>query len=405
MSTKKCYQTGWDAFKKIVNYDLTSNFLTTGLLLYDVYTDIEAGREHWNNNDILWAIATWVLMFVPAMLSLAIEVTLERSKESLIKVMGHLPLFQSFYHIYIIRQLKAKGDEIRDHEKFYTDLDFDDLPDGIQTELRTRCNKRREAKLQYTKLLANLQTQKLFEGFGESAPEAVLQIYIVLVKGRCSKTVLMSIITSFISLSKCAMGTYLTMPTKGKDVKEASWKTKLFFVLPSMIMIATPRILSLSILTSYLKEWIFLTIFLMVAINCLANCRFVWRDPAKAIFACLINIFCPVIIVEEGSTFFLKSALIGNLMHASSLILLAVTVVSGVLNPYPCNNSQPSILHCFTYGNPYNYTVMRCPLTGNIFFLLLLKESLQHSGLSNSCRPMIIYKFVFFPRLLSNLIQ
>ena len=102
-----------------------------------------ASHEHWNNNDILWAIATWVLMFVPAMLSLAIEVTLERSKESLIKVMGHLPLFQLFYHIYIIRQLKAQGDEIQDHEKFYTDLDFDDLPDGIQTELRTRCNKRR----------------------------------------------------------------------------------------------------------------------------------------------------------------------------------------------------------------------------------------------------------------------
>ena len=368
VSTKKCYQTCWDAFKKKINYDLTSNGLSMLWMMYDIYTDIETGREHWANEDTLWAIATWVLMFVPALLSLAIEVTLERNKESLIKVVGHMPLFQSLYHLHIIRQLKVKGEEIRNHETFYKKLDFDKLPDGIQNDLRKRCKERRESKLEYTKLLANLQTQKLFEGFGESAPEAVLQIYIVLVKGRCSKIVLMSIITSFISLSNCAMGTYLTMPTKGKDVKEASWKTKLFFVLPSMIMIATPRILSLSILTSYLKEWIFLTIFLMVAINCLINSRFVWRDQAKAIFGCLVNVFCPVIIVEEGSAFFLKSALIGNLMHASSLILLAVTVVSGVLNPYPCNNSQPSILHCFTYGNPYNYTVMRCPLTGNVFF-------------------------------------
>ena len=365
VSTKKWHQTCLNTLKQKVHYELISNFLATGLMLYDVYTDIQAGREHWNNNDILWAIATWVLMFVPAMLSFAIEVTLERSMESLIKVMGHLPLFQSFYHIYIIRQLKAEGDEIQDHEKFYADLDFDNLPDGIQTELRTRCNKRREAKLQYTKLLANLQTQKLFEGFGESAPEAVLQIYIVLVKGRCSKTVLMSIITSFISLSKCAMGTYLTMPTKGKDVKEASWKTKLFFVLPSMIMIATPRIVSLSILTSYLKEWVFLAIFLMVVINCLANCRFVWRDPAKAIFGCLVNVFCPVIVVEDGSTFFFKSALIGTLMHAASLISLMAAILSGALNPFPCNRSQPSVLHCFTFENFVNaYPVMRCPLTG-----------------------------------------
>ena len=161
------------------------------------------------------------------------------------------------------------------------------------------------------------------------------------------------------------MGTYLTMPTKGKEVKEASWKTKLFFALPSMIMVATPRIVSLSILTSYVKEWVFLAIFLMFAINCLANFRFVGRDPVKAIFGCLVNVFCPVIIVEEGSTFYLKSALIGNLMHALSLILLVVSVVSGALNPYPCNKTQPSIFHCFTYGNPNNtYTVMRCPLTG-----------------------------------------
>ena len=362
VSTKKWHQTCLNTLKQKVHYDLTSNAISTMWMMYDMYTDIETGREHWANEDRLWAIATWVLMFVPALLSLAIEATLERSMESLIKVVGHMPFFQSLYHLHIIRQLKVKEDEIRNHEKFYTDLNFDDLPDGVQTDLRKTCKERREAKLQYSKLLADLQTQKLFEGFGESAPEAVLQISIVLVKGRCSSTVFMSILTSFVSLSKCAMGTYLTMPTKGKEVKEASWKTKLFFALPSMIVIATPRLVSLSILTSYVKEWVFLAIFLMVAINCLVNCRFVRRDPSKAFFGCLVNVFCPVIIVDEGSTFFLKSALIGNLMHASSLILLAVSVVLGALNPSPCNTS---IFHCFTYGNPNNtYTVMRCPLTG-----------------------------------------
>ena len=60
-------------------------------MMYDMYTDIETGREHWANEDPLWAIATWVLMFVPALLSLAIEATLERSMESLIKVVGHMP--------------------------------------------------------------------------------------------------------------------------------------------------------------------------------------------------------------------------------------------------------------------------------------------------------------------------
>ena len=65
-------------------------------MMYDVYTDIQTGLEHWENEDPRWAIATWVLMFVPALLSLAIEVTFERSKESLIKVVGHLPIFKHF---------------------------------------------------------------------------------------------------------------------------------------------------------------------------------------------------------------------------------------------------------------------------------------------------------------------
>ena len=326
---------------------------------------IATGKEHWDNDDKLWAIATWVLMFVPPFLSLAMEVMFGKCKISWTRIFGHLPLCQVWYHLHILKQLKSVGDEIRSHPKFYTKLNFDNLPDDIQSQLENRSQAYREAKKKYSTLLADLQTQKLFQGFAESAPEAVLQLSIVLIKGRCSKTVLMSIITSFVSLAKCAMSTYLTMPTKGKEVKEASWKTKLFFVLPSMVMIATSRIVSLSILTSYLKEWIFLGVFLIVSINCLANYRFVWRDPGKAVFGCLVNIFCPVIVVEDGSAFFLKSALMGTLMHAVSLIVLAMSVVLRGLNPMPCQKSQPSSLHCYNYICSNNtYTVMRCPMTG-----------------------------------------
>ena len=205
----------------------------------------------------------------------------------------------------------------------------------------------------------------LFEGFAESAPEALLQIAIVFIRGKCSQTVLTSIITSFLSLAKCAMSNYLTMPTKGKEVKEGGWKTKLFFVLPCMVLIATPRIICLSILASYLKGWIILVVFLMVLINGRINSHFVIRDPGQAMLGCLANVFCPVVVVEEGSTFFLKSALVGNLTHAISLILLTTLLATGQILPQPCGESQPSIFQCYNHnGTKDGYQVMRCPLKG-----------------------------------------
>ena len=207
--------------------------------------------------------------------------------------------------------------------------------------------------------------KSLFSGFAESAPEACLQISIILIKGRCSEAVLRSVVTSFISLSKCAVSTFLTLPTKGKEVKEASWKTKLFFALPFMMMITTPRIISLSILASYLKGWIFLAIFLMVSINCVANYQFVRRDPAKAVFGCIVNIFSPIIAIEDGSKFFLISGLVSNLVHAVTLIVLAAVTMSGGLNPFPCQSSQPSVFQCFNHEAINNtFTLMRCPLKG-----------------------------------------
>ena len=278
------------------------------------------------------------------------------------------------YHLYVLKALKSVGDEIRVHEKFYETLDFDKFPQDLEateytkTELMKRSETYHKLKREYTTLLNDLQTQKLFEGFAESAPEAVLQISIILTKGTCSKAVLMSVITSFVSLSKCAVSTYVSMPTKGKTVKEASWKTNLFFALPFMIMIATLRIISLSILTSYMKEWVFLAIFFMVSINCLVNCRFVWRDPAKASLGCLTNIFAPTIVVEDSSAFFLKSSLMANLLHALSLVILMTSIVTGGFQPMPQNKTQPSIFHCFNNEAINNsHTIMRCQLKGDLF--------------------------------------
>ena len=132
--------------------------------MYDVATDIIAGLEHWYNGDPLWALLTWAIMFIPAILSFVMEVMFKRCSMSWKRVLGHLPLFQVFYHGYILKQLKIEDDNIRGHEEFYSKLNFNKLPETIKTDLKGKITKYEKSKKEYSKLLTELQNQKLFEG-------------------------------------------------------------------------------------------------------------------------------------------------------------------------------------------------------------------------------------------------
>ena len=163
---------------------------------------------------------------------------------------------------------------------------------------------------------------------------------------------------------------YLTMPTKGKQFKEGTWKPKFLIVLPCMLSIVIPRLLSISLLTSYIKERIFLVIFLMLVIGCLCCYKFIRRDPAKAILGTLTNLFAPTIIIEDGSAFFLKSAMLSNMMHSTCLVIFTISMVGNALDSSqlltPCGKTLPSIFHCYNDTIiPGNFISMkRCPVAG-----------------------------------------
>ena len=163
---------------------------------------------------------------------------------------------------------------------------------------------------------------------------------------------------------------FLTMPTKGKLFKEGTWKPKFLIVLPCMLSIVIPRLFSISLLTSYIKGWIFLVIFLMLVIGCLCCYKFIRRDAAKAILGTLTNLFAPTIIIEDGSAFFLKSAMLSNMMHSTCLVIFTISMVGNALDSSqlltPCGKNQPSIFHCYNDTIiPGNFTSMkRCPVAG-----------------------------------------
>ena len=112
-------------------------------------------------------------------------------------------------------KLKAASDEMQKQKDDYNKLDFDNLDADIKDQLLQCGHKYHEAREKYSTLVSELQTQKLYEGFAESAPQFCLQLAIMLVQGNSSKIQLVSTVMSLISLTLCATDIFLSMKTKG----------------------------------------------------------------------------------------------------------------------------------------------------------------------------------------------
>ena len=50
-----------------------------------ILTDIQTGLEHFRNGHFWWAVTTWLLMFLPATISLLLEIVLTRCKVEFLK--------------------------------------------------------------------------------------------------------------------------------------------------------------------------------------------------------------------------------------------------------------------------------------------------------------------------------
>ena len=98
------------------------NFLSALLVTADVVTDLQTGLEHWENGNHLWAITTWSLMFVPATISLFLEILMTKCilswEKSWKKILGHLPLLQFFYYLHILKSLKEAKTEMSQQIKY-----------------------------------------------------------------------------------------------------------------------------------------------------------------------------------------------------------------------------------------------------------------------------------------------
>ena len=210
--------------------------------------------------------------------------------------------------------------------------------------------------------MTNFQEMKLYEAFGESAPQAALQIAIVLQTGSISAMQMFTITTSLLSLTLAASEIMLMMDTKDQEMKEPTWKKTWILVFPVMFFVVVPRILTLSLIMAYTKEYVLIFVLVFVCLNMVINYDHLGRDPGHVMLGLLTNIFAPCIVIQEGSSFFKRSGAASSILHSLGLIGLFLVVLGGGVNlcPDTSSNRHAPILHCFEGDFTTKQSMQRC---------------------------------------------
>ena len=150
----------WFKIQQKVPIDLISHTVSIVLMIKNVVTDAKVGYDFFIEEHYGWAIAIWILMFLPALMCFAMELIVKKCLKSLDKILGLLPIGQVWYHFKVILSLTQLRQEMMEQIDFYSELDYDNLPLDIKDELERRSKIYHEAKDNYSIIMSDLQTQK-----------------------------------------------------------------------------------------------------------------------------------------------------------------------------------------------------------------------------------------------------
>ena len=347
------------------------------LVTLDLSSDSFQSYLYYKNGDINWGNTTIIIVFIP----LATICLSELMRQAIRKWRGqllipwiqvfktiscHIPLVQPFIHAFCLKELMAAKHEMERSFDFYSRFDPDLITDenrkDYQEDVQEAAYDYVQAKEKYLKLMTDFQKMKLFEAFGESAPQAALQIGIVLQTGTLSTTQIFTICTSLFSLTLGGSEILLMMATKDKQIKDASLKTKWIIVFPAMFVVVVARILSVSLFMSYSKGYILLGILAFILMSLGINFHHMLRDPSEVLLGTLTNLFTPAIVIQEGSGFYKQSAIASSLLHILGLFSLLFLVIENTFNNCPITqlNRNSPIIHCFHQRNLKGVQLLRC---------------------------------------------
>ena len=345
----------------------TFGVIQIGMTTADHVTDGVQGNEYLKSKDYRWASLTFALMLLPMATSCMTEIMnntikyfrgrsdLVDWKQSLKRIASHFPLIQPIVHTWYFLQLRKNKGIMLKARNIYQSFKPEDVTNDNLLHHQFQVNKAAKdyagARKAFSSLKTEFQEMKLYEAFGEACPQAILQVSIIMQLGYITPLQCFTIATSVFSFSRTSSSIFLLMKTKRKDIKEASWK-EMIIVFPTMFCIVIPRIVSLSMIAAYKKDYFANVLVTMVIANTVVNLAHFKRDPGQAFLGVMTNIFAPCIIVEEGSGFFRRSGVTSSILHIIAQVSLFCLVYFNILiPPRPFVDANQRIyvpnVHCF----------------------------------------------------------
>lgn len=166
-SKPKYLKTNWMVLGK-VGFLVTTNI---GIPLIDIITDLITTFKHFIRYDYFWGIFSALFILMPSILALVFN------QFQVIQFFNHLPILQQIKHWRIVKKILdieknkeiTKQKSILETSTFWTSRYANDY---LQFE--------KELKLEKSQL----QRRKVYETFGESVPQFILQLSIIMKTSR-----------------------------------------------------------------------------------------------------------------------------------------------------------------------------------------------------------------------------
>jgi hypothetical protein len=235
--------------------------------------------------------------------------------------------------------LDAAKKDFRDAEKPNDKMSYKAKENYARLE-----KKESEAKKQVARVQGKFLQTKIFEAYGESAPQFCLQLAIVLQVGYIQPHQIATVITSFLSVSLAASNVYSKMPSKYFEIPHQDWKN-LLYIFPAMFFSICPRLLCLSLFIAYARAWTLIAIVLAFLVELALLRKYLKNDQGNSLMGMFTSWFAPCIVKDHYSKFFLKTSLFTTATYIVAISFLFALVEIKLI--VPAIQSFPPITHCF----------------------------------------------------------
>jgi hypothetical protein len=235
--------------------------------------------------------------------------------------------------------LDAAKKDFRDAEKPNDKMSYKAKENYARLE-----KKESEAKKQVARVQGKFLQTKIFEAYGESAPQFCLQLAIVLQVGYIQPHQIATVITSFLSVSLAASNVYSKMPSKYFEIPHQDWKN-LLYIFPAMFFSICPRLLCLSLFIAYARAWTLIAIVLAFLVELALLRKYLKNDQGNSLMGMFTSWFAPCIVKDHYSKFFLRTSLFTTATYIVAISLLFALVKMELI--VPAIQSFPPIIHCF----------------------------------------------------------